>query len=133
MTAQKIQAAADFGLIKDVEALKSHIRTLETQNRHLLEELEQAKLDRSLMEGKLVKELGYKEETLMRYQNEKNFQMDQFQLQAEEEIHRVRREAEKEIEQLIRQVKTLEFQVREQSDKNVYQANQNNQLNSELN
>ena len=61
ISAQKMQAAVDFGLIKDVEALKSHIRTLETQNRHLHEEEEQARLDRSLMEGKLVKELGYKE------------------------------------------------------------------------
>ena len=56
-----MQTVADFGLIKDVETLKNHIRTLETQNRHLLEEVEQARLDRSLMEGKLVKELSYKE------------------------------------------------------------------------
>lgn len=59
--------------------------------------------------------------------------MDKFQLEAEEEIHRVRREAEKELETLIRQNKNLEFQVREQTDKNAYLANQNNQLNSELN
>ncbi len=61
LSIQKSQAVFDMSLIKDVEALKSHIRNLEAQNRCLLEEVEQARLDRSLIEAKLIKELGYKE------------------------------------------------------------------------
>lgn len=34
---QKTQAVFDMSLIKDVEALKNHIRNLEAQNRCLLE------------------------------------------------------------------------------------------------
>jgi hypothetical protein len=36
MSGHKSQAVLDLGLIKDVEALKNHIRTLESQNRLLV-------------------------------------------------------------------------------------------------
>lgn len=49
ISVQKAQAMSDLSLIKDVETLRSHIRTIETHNRHLTEELEQARLDRSLL------------------------------------------------------------------------------------
>jgi hypothetical protein len=54
-------------------------------------DLERIVLEKQFNEERLLRELAYKDEALHLIQNEKNLKMDQYQLQVDEEILRIRR------------------------------------------